>query len=122
MLIYIELLVLGLCAGVLSGFAGIGGAIIIVPALVVIFGYDQLRAQGTSLAALIPPVGLLGFMQYYKNPNVQIDLWAAGMIAAGLLVGGLFGGKLANHLDPVVVRKAFSVIMACTAVYLFLKK
>ncbi len=122
MLIYLGLLALGLCAGVLSGFAGIGGAIIIVPALVVLFGYPQLRAQGTSLAALIPPVGLLGFMQYYRNPAVQIDLWAAGMLAAGLLIGGMFGGKLANAIDPALVRKIFSVVMAVTAVYLFLKK
>ncbi len=122
MLTYLGLLALGLLAGVLSGFAGIGGAIIIVPALVVLFAYPQLRAQGTSLAALIPPVGLLGFWQYYKNPDVHIDLWAAGAIAAGLLLGGMFGGKLANSLDPLVVRKSFSILLAVTAVYLFLKK
>ena len=70
-----------LCAGVAGGFVGLGGGIVIIPALVYLFGYPQMKAQGTSLALMLPPIGILGFLQYWNNPKVQIDLWAAGLIA-----------------------------------------
>jgi len=120
-LVYLGFAAVGLVAGILAGFVGVGGGLIIVPALVLLFGFDQIKAQGTSLAVLLPPIGLLGFLQYWKNPAVQIDLWAAGIIALMLLLGAHFGGKWANVLDPVMVRKSFSVLMAVSAVYLFFK-
>jgi uncharacterized membrane protein YfcA len=122
MLTHIGLVALGLVAGLLSGFAGVGGAIIIIPALVFFFGYDQLKAQGTSLGVLCLPVVALGFWQYWKNPALKIELGAIAAIAVGLFAGGYFGAKLANHLDPNLVRKAFSVFLLCAAVYLFVKK
>ena len=122
MLIYLGLLALGLVAGVLSGFAGVGGAIIMIPALIFFFGYDQLRAQGTSLGVLCLPVVALGFLQYWKNPAVRIDLYAIAALGLGIFAGGYFGGRLSNSIDPLIVRKVFSVLLACTAVYLFLKK
>ncbi len=118
---YVGYALVGMVAGVLSGFVGVGGGLIIVPALVLIFSYDQLRAQGTSLAVLLPPIGVLGFLQYWKNPAVHIDLWAAGIIALMLMLGAHFGGKWANALDPMIVRKSFALIMAASAVYLFFK-
>lgn len=122
MLTYLGYLALGLFAGAVGGFAGVGGGIIIIPALVLLFGYDQLRAQGTSLAVLMPPIAILAFLQYWNNPQVKINLWVAAVIALGALIGGLFGGKLANFLDPHLVRKCFAVLIACACVYLFFKK
>ncbi|MDA9775980.1 TSUP family transporter, partial [Flavobacteriales bacterium] len=69
----IYLVLIGITAGVVSGFIGIGGGIIIVPALIYLVGLSQLQAQGTSLALMLPPIGILAFMQYYKAENVDID-------------------------------------------------
>jgi len=119
---YIGFALVGLFAGVLGGFVGVGGGIVIIPALIYFFGYDQLKAQGTSLAILLPPIGILGFLQYWKNPAVQIDLWAAGAIAAAFILGGYFGGKWANQIDVYWVRKVFAVILALSAVQIFFKR
>lgn len=120
-MIYIGYALVGLSAGILGGFVGLGGGIVIIPALIYFFGYDQLKAQGTSLAILLPPIGILAFLQYWHNPKVQIDLWAAGAIAAAFLIGGYFGGKWANVLDTHLVRKAFAILLMITAVQMFLK-
>jgi uncharacterized protein len=122
MFIYIGYVLVGLVAGALGGFVGLGGGIVIIPALVYLFGFDQLKAQGTSLAILLPPIGILGFLQYWNNPKVQIDLWAAGAIAAAFIIGGYFGGKWANVIDPNIVRKAFAAILLISAIQMFLKK
>jgi uncharacterized protein len=119
---YVIFALIGLTAGVLGGFVGVGGGIVIIPALVYLCGYDQLKAQGTSLAILLPPIGILGFLQYWKNPAVQIDLWAAGLIAALFIVGGYFGGKWANVLDAALVRKIFSIVLMASALQMFFKR
>jgi hypothetical protein len=121
-LIYIGFALVGLAAGVLAGFVGVGGGLIIIPALVLLFAYDQLQAQALSLAILLPPIGILGFLQYYRNPAVSIDIWAAAIVALALMVGAHFGGKWANQLDPTIMRKAFAVFMGLTAVYMFFKR
>jgi uncharacterized membrane protein YfcA len=82
-------LLLGLIAGITSGLIGVGGGIIIVPALVFLFGFSQHEAQGTTLALLVPPIGLLAAWTYYQNGYV--DLKVAGYICAGFFLGGLFG-------------------------------
>ncbi|MCH7471507.1 sulfite exporter TauE/SafE family protein [bacterium] len=120
-MIYLGYALIGLAAGVLGGFVGVGGGIIIVPALLLLFGYDQLKAQGTSLAFMLPPIGILGFLQYWRNPAVQIDFWAVAAIGGTFIVGGYFGGRWANALDPVLMRKSFAVFLLVTAVYLFFK-
>jgi len=102
-------LLLGVGAGVLSGIVGIGGGIIIVPALVFFFRMTQHRAQGTSLAALLAPIGVLAFWQYYKAGDV--DVTAAIVIAAGFLVGGYFGGVGAQHIPEVALRRVFGVLL-----------
>jgi uncharacterized membrane protein YfcA len=122
MLTYIGFVLVGLVAGVLGGFVGLGGGIVIIPALVYLFGFDQLKAQGTSLAILLPPIGILGFLQYWNNPKVNIDLWAAGVIAAAFIIGGYFGGKWANTVDVNIVRKAFAALLLISAIQMFLKK
>lgn len=117
---WIGLLVLGLAAGVLAGLAGVGGGIIIVPALVFLFGFSQHLAQGTSLAVLIPPVGLLAMIQYYKTGDV--DLRAAALIAGGLLLGSIFGAKLALDLPQATLKKVFGGILLLASMrYLLIK-
>ena len=117
---WIGLLVLGLMAGVLAGLAGVGGGIIIVPALVFLFGFNQHLAQGTSLAVLIPPVGLLAMLQYYRKGDV--DLKAAALIAGGLLLGSVFGAKVALGLPQGVLKKIFGgVLLLASMRYLLMK-
>ncbi len=113
-------IVLGLVAGVLAGLAGIGGGIIIVPLLVFAFGFTQHMAQGTSLAVLIPPVGLLAMLKYYKAGDVNLK--AAALIAAGILIGSVFGAKIALGLPQATLKKAFGVILLLASMrYLLMK-
>src|SRR5690606_16145148 len=105
----IGLLILGLAAGFMSSMIGIGGGIVIVPALVFLFAMDQKTAQGTSLMMLALPVAAVGAYTYYKNGNVN---WQASLIlAATFVVGGWLGGKLANSLETHVIKKVFAVFM-----------
>jgi uncharacterized protein len=108
---------IGISAGVLSGMFGIGGGVIIIPALVYIAGFTQLKAQGTSLAILLPPVGLLAFMQYYKNGHV--DVRAAIAICATVFLGAMFGAKFVQHVPVELLKKGFSVLLMAIAVKMF---
>jgi uncharacterized membrane protein YfcA len=101
----LALLVLGAAVGVLSGLIGVGGGVFLIPALVFLFGMTQHQAQGTSLAVLVPPIGILAAWTYYKQGLV--DLKAAALICAGFLLGGLLGAKLAVGLSPQAMRKVF---------------
>jgi len=103
------LLAIGLIAGLFAGVLGICGGLIIVPALLYIFRLPILEATGTSLAALIPPVGLLGAMEYYRSGNINI-LYAA-LIALGLFVGSYFGAKYAVHLPSAVVHRVYGAFL-----------
>jgi uncharacterized protein len=102
-------LLLGLGVGIFSGIVGIGGGIIIVPILAYAFHMSQHKAQGTSLGALLLPVGLFAFLQYYRAGNV--DTKAAIAIAVGFLVGGYFGGAWAQHFSDVALRKGFAIVL-----------
>jgi len=99
--------VLGLVAGIISGLIGIGGGIIIVPALVFIFGMTQHQAQGTTLALMVPPIGLLAAWTYYKQGYVNLKV--AGLICLGFFVGGLLGARIATSLPTKVLEKIFGV-------------
>jgi uncharacterized membrane protein YfcA len=112
-------LLLGLVAGVFSGIIGIGGGILIIPALTYFFHQSQLKAQGTSLGALLAPIGLLAFLAYYRAGNV--DVKAAFLIAAGFLVGGYFGGIWAQHLSPLVLRRVFGIVLLAVAADMLLR-
>jgi uncharacterized membrane protein YfcA len=107
------LLVVGLCAGILSGLVGVGGGIIIVPALIFFLGFTQLQAQGTSLGLLLLPVGIFAVINYYKSGN--IDLRVVGIMSLAFIAGGWLGSKLALRLDQEVVRKIFAVVLFYTA-------
>ncbi|MBI5444963.1 MAG: TSUP family transporter [Deltaproteobacteria bacterium] len=100
---------LGVLAGTVSGLIGIGGAVIIIPALVWLLGFTQHQAQGTALALMVPPIGLLAAWTYYKAGYV--DVKAALLICAGFFVGGLLGGKLAVALPAAALRRAFGVVI-----------
>lgn len=106
-------LLLGLVAGGFSGLIGIGGAIIIIPVLVLLFGLQQHMAQGTTLALMVPPIGLLAAWTYYKSGYV--DLKIAGLICAGFFVGGLLGAKFATQIPADTLRKIFGVVLLAAA-------
>ncbi len=105
---------LGMAVGILSGVIGIGGGILIVPLLVYGFHMTQHKAQGTSLGALLLPIGLFAFWEYYRAGNV--DVRAAIAIAVGFLVGGYFGGAWAQHLSDLALRRGFAVVLILIAV------
>lgn len=114
------LVIVGLLAGVLSGFVGVGGGLIIVPALVYIMGLSQHEAQGTSLGVLLLPVGILAVMNYYRSG--QLDIRYALIVAAAFVAGGYFGSKWALVLPEVVVRRVFGFIMLIGALKLILSR
>ena len=102
-------LILGLVAGIMSGILGIGGAVIIIPALVFLFKMNQHMAQGTTLALMVPPIGLLAAWTYYKQGNVDFKI--AGLICLGFFFGGLIGGTLAAHISDQALRKIFGFLL-----------
>jgi len=106
-------LLLGLVAGIFSGLIGIGGAIIIIPCLVLLFGLSQHTAQGTTLALMVPPIGLLAAWVYYRQGFV--DLKIAGLICLGFFVGGLLGAKFAVAIPDQLLRKVFGVVLLATS-------
>lgn len=110
----------GLLSGIVGGFFGIGGGIIIVPILVIFFNFSQKLAQGTTLAALIPPIGLLAAFAYWKTGNVNLK--AALIIAVGFLIGGWIGGFAAQYVPEFYLRKFFAVMLVLVAIKLFLQK
>lgn len=116
----VSLLLIGLTAGTLSGFLGVGGATILIPALIVIFKMTQHMAQGTSLAALLLPVGLLAVIKYWQSGNVNLNF--ALIIAIGFLVGGLIGAILAQPVPDMMLRKIFGIYLLIIAVQLIFFK
>jgi uncharacterized protein len=114
------LLLLGLLAGVLSGLIGIGGAIIIIPTLVLLFGLSQHTAQGTTLALMVPPIGLLAAWTYYKAGFV--DLKMAGLICIGFFLGGLLGAKFATAIPDQLLKKIFGVVLFLVSLKMILGK
>ena len=109
------LLLIGIVAGIAAGLFGIGGGILIVPGLVFLLGFSQHAATGTSLAILLPPVGIAAVLEYYRHGNV--DLKAAFIVAAALLVGAWLGALLANHIKDEYLRLAFGVFVVGLGLY-----
>jgi uncharacterized protein len=112
-------LMLGLVAGVLVGLLGIGGGVILVPAMVYLLGYDQHLAQGTSLLILLPPIGLGALREYWRNG--QVDLQAGICCAIGFLLGGYLGGIIAVPLSSRDLRGFFGFFLVLSAVFLWRK-
>lgn len=109
----ILLLCIGLIAGIASGFVGIGGGMIIVPALVFGLGLSQHMAQGTSLAMMIPPIGILAVMSYYRAGQIQLEY--AAVLAVTFVLGAWLGSKWALKINPAVVRLVFGAFMLFAA-------
>src|SRR5215204_1818821 len=110
----IIILIIGLMAGVLSGLVGVGGGIILVPALVYFLQYNQHQAQGTSLGVLTFPVVILAFITYYRDcqkTGNPIDFKVIGLLAIGFIAGAYFGGNAAVRIDKDVLKKIFAVVL-----------
>jgi len=114
------LLIVGFAAGILSSMVGIGGGTVIVPSLVLIFGLSQKMAQGTSLAMLLPPIGILGVWVYHKNGNVH---WPFALILIiSFIIGSYFGAKWVQGLSTITVKRIFAVFMIIISVKYLLDK
>lgn len=109
----IILVIIGLMAGVFGGMFGIGGAIIMIPALVYFLGVDQHTAQGTSVAIMLPPIGLFAAYNYYKAGEVNI--WYAIIIAVAFMIGGYFGSLLALKIPENLMKKIFGILLILVA-------
>ena len=116
----IILIVIGLLAGILSGLVGVGGGILMIPLLIMFLGLTQHQAQGTALFAMLPPIGILAAMNYYKEGFVKWEY--AAVIALAFVVGGYFGSKLSINLPDQTVRRVFGVIMLIGAIKLIFSK
>ena len=112
----LSLILIGVFAGILSGFVGIGGGVIIVPALVYIMGLSQHEAQGTSLILMLPPIGILAVMNYYKAGQMNISYGV--IIAIAFVIGGYFGSKLSLQISAGKVRLLFGILMLYVAIKL----
>jgi uncharacterized protein len=114
-------ILIGIAAGFLSGLVGVGGGLIIVPALVYFLNFSQQSAQGTSLGLILLPVGILAVFQYYKQGHIDINVvW---ILAVGFLIGSLFGSKIALSLPQDTLKKVFAILMILIALkMLFLDK
>ena len=108
------LICLGVFTGMLSGVVGVGGGIILVPALVYLLGFSQLNAQGTSLALIMFPVGILGVLQYYKNGHIDFSIVL--ILAIGFIIGSFFGSKIALNIPQDITKKIFASLMIIIAV------
>jgi uncharacterized membrane protein YfcA len=113
---WVMYIVIGLLGGVFAGMFGVGGGIVIVPALVYWAGFSQHKATGTSLAVLLPPIGLAAVIEYYRHGNV--DIRAAALLAATMIVGAWGGAVIANHMKGAHLRLAFGVFVSAMGVYL----
>lgn len=114
----ITALLIGLAAGMLSGLVGVGGGIIMVPALIFFMHYTQHQAQGTSLAVLTLPVVILASLYYYhqcQKAGTPIDLKIVGLLGAGFIVGAFFGSKIALVIDQDLLKKTFAILLFYTA-------
>lgn len=113
-------LIIGLTAGIMSGFLGIGGGIIIIPALTMILGYSQQQAQGTSLALLLPPIGILAVINYYKAGSMNLK--AAALMAATFVIGSYFSSKIAVEMPEQMLKKVFATFLLFYSMKLFFEK
>lgn len=113
-------ILLGLIAGVFGGMFGIGGATILIPALVFFFGLTQHQAQGTTLAIMVPPIGFLAAWRYYQSGNVKLGM--AALICAGFLAGGYLGASLVQNVPELLMKRMFGVFLMVVALKMILAK
>jgi uncharacterized membrane protein YfcA len=114
------MILLGAAAGMVSGLLGLGGAIIVIPSLVYFFGYSELAAQGTSLAMLLPPIGLLATWRYWKAGHV--DLQAAIILAISFFIFSYLGANFAVKLPDVLVKRIFGAAIIAVGLFMVLER
>ena len=110
-------LIIGIVAGFMSGLIGIGGGILIVPALIYFSKMSQLQAQGTSIALLLLPLGILAFITYYRAGYINFSV--AGIIAVTFIIGAFLGSKVAVNIDQALLTKIFAVVLFLISIKLF---
>jgi uncharacterized membrane protein YfcA len=113
---YVMLILIGVVAGLLGGLLGIGGAVVIIPALVLLLGYSQYEAQGTTLLMLVMPVSSVAAWHYYKNGHVNVP--AAMVLGLTFFVGSYFGARFATHVPAEMLKRSFALILVIIAVKL----
>jgi len=113
-------IILGAVAGIFSGMFGIGGGTILIPALVYLCGLTQHQAQGTTLAIMVPPIGLLAVMRYYYSGNVKLGM--AAFICVGFLFGGLIGANFVQNFSDPLLKKLFGVFLLAVSVKMIFTK
>lgn len=116
----IILIAIGILSGAMAGMLGIGGAIIMIPAMVFILGMNQHTAQGTSLWVLLPPISIFAAMNYWKAGYVNLKF--AAVLVAAFIVGSYLGSKLVPHIPETVLRKIFAVLLLVVATKMLLSK
>lgn len=118
--ILLILIVIGVITGIMAGMLGIGGAIIMIPTLVFFLGLSQQTAQGTSIAVMLPPVGIIAAYNYYKAGHVNIKF--AIILALAFLIGSYFGSKIALNLPQPVLKKIFGILLILVAAKMLFSK
>jgi uncharacterized membrane protein YfcA len=118
--VLLTLIIIGIVTGVAAGLLGIGGAIIMVPALVFIIGLTQHQAQGTSLAVMLPPIGIIAAYNYYKAGEVNLKF--ALILAIAFIVGSFFGSKLALNIPQHILKKIFALLLLAVSLKMFFSK
>jgi len=117
---FLILCIIGVITGIMAGMLGIGGAIIMIPALVYFLGFSQHMAQGTSLAVMLPPIGILAAYNYWKAG--QVNLKFALILAIAFIIGSYFGSKLALNIPQSVLKKIFGILLLLAAAKMLLSK
>lgn len=110
---FIILIIIGFSAGFIGGLLGVGGGIVVIPALVFILGMSQQNAQGTNLAMMIPPIGILAAINYYKQGQVNIKF--ALILALAFIIGGYFGSKVSVNVNEMALKRIFGVFLLLLA-------
>ena len=113
-------MLLGVGAGTLGGLLGIGGGLVMIPAMVYLFGMTQHQAQGTSLAVMVPPIGLLAAWRYYTAGHVQLAM--AAYVCVGFFIGGLFGASVSSVLSDVWLRRVFGSFLFVASLEMLLRR
>lgn len=117
---YIIAAMIGVTTGIISGLIGIGGGVLLIPALVYLMNFGQHVSQGTTLAAMVPPIGILAAYQYYKSGFVNIPV--ALIISIGFLLGGFLGAKFALNIDGYILRKLYGLLLFILSIGIFFGK